>query len=179
MAEPLTRVDSAVQGLAGSPTEKVPATKPITRVDSAVQGLSESPPKGKAHRRASSSVTGILSIKEVWESRTRLQVAPETQKTGWKINTSPSTVEEKEILQKSLVTPMLKSIDLVTKSGMVTTARNKFKKENGVTIKDALDAIHKMNKKRVSGISCHNVLSNYASIRRTSIISQCQHGLYG
>ncbi|KAI1473150.1 uncharacterized protein F4812DRAFT_454966 [Daldinia caldariorum] len=149
MAEPLTRVDSAVQGLPESPTEKLDITKPLTRVDSAVQGLSESPPKAKAsHRRASSSITGLLGIKEAWESRTKLQVAPETQKTGWKINTSPSTVEDKEILQKSLVTPIVKSIDLVTRSGLVMTARNKFKKENGVTIKDALDAIHKINKKR-------------------------------
>lgn len=55
-------------------------------------------------------------------------------------------VEEKDILKKPLVTPMVRAIDLVTDLGSVITARNR----QGVTIKDALDAIHKANKKRVS-----------------------------
>ncbi|KAI0382351.1 hypothetical protein F5Y04DRAFT_53464 [Hypomontagnella monticulosa] len=120
--------------------------EPLTRVDSAVQGLENtSPTKEKvSHRRASSSAAGVSSMKDMWETRTKLQVAPETQKTGWKINTSPSTVEEKDILKKPLVTPMVRSIDLVTELGSVITARNR----HGVTIKDALDAIHKSNKKR-------------------------------
>lgn len=41
---------------------------------------------------------------------------------------------------------MVRAIDLVTDLGSVITARNR----QGVTIKDALDAIHKANKKRVS-----------------------------
>ncbi|KAI2615811.1 hypothetical protein GGS26DRAFT_579021 [Hypomontagnella submonticulosa] len=122
MAEPLTRVDSAVQGLEGT-----------------------SPTKEKAsHRRQSSSAAGVSSMKDMWETRTKLQVAPETQKTGWKINTSPSTVEEKDILKKPLVTPMVRSINLITSTNIVLTARNR----HGVTIKDALDAIHKNYKKR-------------------------------
>ncbi|KAI6088538.1 hypothetical protein F4821DRAFT_233202 [Hypoxylon rubiginosum] len=120
-------------------------TEPLTRVDSAVQGLSSSPPKEKiSHRRTSSSVAGVSSMKEMWDSRTMLHVAPETQRTGWKINTSSSMVEEKDILKKPLVTPMVRAIDLVTDLGSVITARNR----QGVTIKDALDAIHKANKKR-------------------------------
>ncbi|KAI1451680.1 hypothetical protein F4805DRAFT_82609 [Annulohypoxylon moriforme] len=125
MAEPLTRVDSAVQGLEStSPT---------------------SPTKEKvSHRRTSSSAAGVSSMKDMWETRTKLQIAPETQRTGWKINTSSHAVEEKDILKKPLVMPMVRAVDLVTDLGSVITARNR----QGVTIKDALDAIHKANKKR-------------------------------
>ncbi|KAK1838606.1 hypothetical protein CCHR01_18772 [Colletotrichum chrysophilum] len=73
-----------------------------------------------------------------------LQIAIETQKTGWKINTSPSTIEEKEILKKHLTEPPVKRIDLHFPLGMEVTARNL----KGVTIKDAMDAIHKAYKKR-------------------------------
>ena len=62
-----------------------------------------------------------------------------------KINTSSSQVEDKEILTKHLTEPPVKRIDLVTSLGMKITARNL----KGVTIKDALEAIHKANKKRV------------------------------
>lgn len=105
-----------------------------------------------------------------------LQIAKETQKTGWyvilhslsplplltssapfpaadtrrtplyrKINTSPSTIDDKEILKKLLTTPPVKKIDLHFPLGLEVTARNL----KGVTIKDALDAIHKQFKKRV------------------------------
>lgn len=47
---------------------------------------------------------------------------------------------------------MVRAIDLVTDLGSVITARNR----QGVTIKDALDAIHKANKKRVSAIHILN-----------------------
>ncbi|KAL7621820.1 hypothetical protein AAE478_007320 [Parahypoxylon ruwenzoriense] len=178
MAEPLTRVDSAVQGLSTSPPkDKVnrvdsgvqdvsespleekfarvesgvhdlsisPPKETITRVDSAVQGLFTSPPKEKvSHRRTSSSAAAVSSMKDMWETRTKLKVAPETQRTGWKINTSSSTVEEKDILKKPLVTPMVRAIELITDLGSVIVARNR----QGVTIKDALDAIYKANKKR-------------------------------
>lgn len=39
---------------------------PLTKVDSAVQGLSSSPPKEK--RRASSSVPGVFNINDLGES---------------------------------------------------------------------------------------------------------------
>ena len=76
---------------------------------------------------------------------TELSIAPETQKTGWKINTSPNSVEDKEILKKLLTTPPIKKIDLHFPLGLEVTARN----TKGVTIKDAMDAIHKAFKKRV------------------------------
>jgi hypothetical protein len=62
-----------------------------------------------------------------------------------KINTSTTTVEDKEHLKKLLTTPPVKKIDLHFPLGLEVTARNM----KGVTIKDALDAIHKAYKKRV------------------------------
>jgi hypothetical protein len=62
-----------------------------------------------------------------------------------KLNSSPSTVEDKEMLKKMLTTPPIKKIDLVFPLGLEVTARNL----RGVTIKDALDAIYKQYKKKV------------------------------
>jgi len=78
------------------------------------------------------------------EKGIELQVAKETQKTGWKINTSPTSIDDKDILKKMLTNPPVKKIDLHFPLGMEVTARNL----KGVTIKDAFDAIHKPNKKR-------------------------------
>jgi hypothetical protein len=61
------------------------------------------------------------------------------------MNTSPSTVDDKEVLKKPLCQPLLKKIDLHFPLGLEVTARNL----KGVTIKDALDAIHKQYKKKV------------------------------
>ena len=74
-----------------------------------------------------------------------MSLAPETQKTGWKINTSPNSIEDKDILKKPLTSPPVKKIDLHFPLGLEVTARNM----KGVTIKDAMDAIHKAFKKRV------------------------------
>src|SRR6266566_5242262 len=63
-----------------------------------------------------------------------------------KINTSPSSIDDKDILKKLLTKPAVKKIDLHFPLGLEVTARNL----KGVTIKDALDAIHKPYKKRVS-----------------------------
>ena len=62
-----------------------------------------------------------------------------------KLNTSPGSLEEKEVLKKHLTTPPVKKIDLHFPLGLEVTARNL----KGVTIKDALDAIHKQFKKKV------------------------------
>ncbi|EJT68538.1 hypothetical protein GGTG_13884 [Gaeumannomyces tritici R3-111a-1] len=121
-------------------------TEPLSKVDSAVQGLSSSPPKAvKGNRRQSSvAASGVFNIKDLEEEGTEITIAKETQKTGWKINTSPSTVEDKELLKKLLTTPPIKKIDLHFPLGLEVTARNL----KGVTIKDALDAIYKSYKKR-------------------------------
>lgn len=62
-----------------------------------------------------------------------------------RLNTSPATLDEKEALKKFLTEPPVKKIDLHFPLGLEVTARNL----KGVTIKDALDAIHKQFKKKV------------------------------
>lgn len=61
------------------------------------------------------------------------------------MNTSPTTVDDKDALKKLLCDPPIKKIDLVFPLGSEVTARNL----KGVTIKDALDAIYKQYKKKV------------------------------
>lgn len=63
-----------------------------------------------------------------------------------KLNTSPATLDDKEALKKMLTNPPVKKIDLHFPLGLEVTARNM----KGVTIKDALDAIHKQFKKKVT-----------------------------
>lgn len=54
-------------------------------------------------------------------------------------------VDDPTVLKKMLTTPPVKRIDLHFPLGLEVTARNL----KGVTIKDALDAIHKQFKKKV------------------------------
>ncbi|KAK4133662.1 hypothetical protein BT67DRAFT_450085 [Trichocladium antarcticum] len=119
-------------------------SEPLTKVDSAVQGIDIPSPKATKHRRTSSSAHGVMNVKDLEEQGIELQIAKETQMTGWKINTSPATIDEKDMLKKLLTTPPVKKIDLHFPLGLEVTARNL----KGVTIKDALDAIHKQFKKR-------------------------------
>lgn len=63
-----------------------------------------------------------------------------------KLNKNPNTIEDKDVLKKLLVTPPIKKIDLHFPLGLNVTARNL----KGVTIKDAVDAIYKQFKKKVS-----------------------------
>jgi len=120
----------------------------LSKVDSAVQGLSSSPPKEKTERetkrRASSSVAGVYNILDLEEDKIELKIAKETQKLNWKINKSPTTVEDKEYLKKMLTEPPVKKIDLHFPLGLEVVARNL----KGVTIKDALDAIYKQFRKK-------------------------------
>jgi len=122
-------------------------TSDLTKVDSAIGGVSGSPPKEgskETKRRTTSSAPGVFNILDLEKEGTKISVAPETQKTGWKLNTSTSTVEDPAILKKLLTTPPVKKIDLHFPLGLEVTARNL----KGVTIKDALDAIHKQFKKK-------------------------------
>jgi len=120
-------------------------SEPLKKVDSAVQGLSSSPPKEKGHRKTGSmSNPDVKNINDLEAEGIELQLAKETQITGWKINTSPATVEDKDILKKFLTNPPVKKVDLHFPLGLEVTARNM----KGVTIKDALDVIHKAFKKR-------------------------------
>ncbi|EAW22965.1 uncharacterized protein NFIA_016610 [Aspergillus fischeri NRRL 181] len=124
----------------------------LTKVDSAVAGLSISPKDEKApdkaekktHKRTTSQSEGVWNIKDLEAQKIELSLPIETQKTGWKLNTSPSTIEDKDVLKMYLVTPPVKKIDLVWPLGLSVTARNL----KGVTVKDALDAIYKQFKKK-------------------------------
>ncbi|KAL4930049.1 uncharacterized protein BDV17DRAFT_290037 [Aspergillus undulatus] len=124
----------------------------LTKVDSAVAGLTISPKDEKApdkadkkaHKRNSSQAEGVYNIKELEEKGIEITLPIETQKTGWKLNTSPSTIEDKDILKLQLINPPVKKIDLHFPLGLEVTARNM----KGVTIKDALDAIYKQFKKK-------------------------------
>ena len=70
-----------------------------------------------------------------------------------RLNTSPATLDDKEVLKKHLTEPPVKKIDLHFPLGLEVTARNL----KGVTIKDALDAIHKQFKKKVCLCSAFSV----------------------
>ncbi|OAP54403.1 hypothetical protein AYL99_11504 [Fonsecaea erecta] len=121
-------------------------TSDLTKVDSAI-AVDDGAPKDAAKetkRRTTSSAPGVMNINDLEKEGTKISVAAETQKTGWKINTSPSSVEDPSILKKLLTTPPVKKIDLHFPLGLEVTARNL----KGVTIKDALDAIHKQFKKK-------------------------------
>jgi len=85
-----------------------------------------------------------MNVNDLERDGVELEIAIETQKTGWKINTSPSTIEDPAMLKVHLTKPPVKRIDLHFPLGMEVTARNL----KGVTVKDALDAIHKPYKKK-------------------------------
>lgn len=61
--------------------------EPLTKVDSAVQGLeATSPPKEShihKHRRASSTANGVMNVNDLEAQGIDLQIAKETQMLGW------------------------------------------------------------------------------------------------
>ncbi|KAF2212172.1 hypothetical protein CERZMDRAFT_41457 [Cercospora zeae-maydis SCOH1-5] len=119
--------------------------EPLSKIDSAVDDAPASPGESKVkHRRTSSTVSGVFNINDLEKEGVELKIAPETQRLGWKLNTSPATIDDKDVLKKLLCNPPIKKIDLHFPLGLEVTARN----SKGVTIKDALDAIHKQFKKK-------------------------------
>ncbi|KAJ9324942.1 hypothetical protein DTO027B5_3377 [Paecilomyces variotii] len=138
----------------------------LTRIDSAVAGLSISPPDEKhldkkpikkTHRRTSSTAEGVRNINDLEKEGIELEIPIETQKLGWRLNTSPSKLEDQDVLKKFLVTPPVKKIDLVWPLGLHVTARNM----KGVTIRDALDAIYKQFKKKADDELENPVLAGF------------------
>ncbi|KAF1927980.1 uncharacterized protein M421DRAFT_421183 [Didymella exigua CBS 183.55] len=111
----------------------------LSKVDSANQQ-----PEVKAKRRPSSMAADCYDILDLQKEGKTISIAPETQKLGWKLNKSPSTVDDPAFLALPLCTPKVKKITLHFPLGLEVSARNM----KGVTIKDALDAIHKQFKKR-------------------------------
>ncbi|KAI9839827.1 MAG: hypothetical protein M1819_000017 [Sarea resinae] len=134
------------------------SAEPLSKVDSAVSGVGTSPPSDKkhghghghphahphGHRRASSSAEGVYNVNDLEKEGIDLKVAKETQTLNWKLNTPVSHVDEPEALKKHLTEPPVKKIDLHFPLGLEVTARNM----KGVTIKDALEAIHKQYRKK-------------------------------
>jgi len=87
----------------------------------------------------------VHSIADLEKEGTEIKINPETLGLNWKINTSPGTIDGVD-LKKPLCTPLVKKIDLQFPTGIEVTARNL----KGVTIRDALDAIHKPLKKKAA-----------------------------
>ncbi|KAJ5935882.1 hypothetical protein N7454_005180 [Penicillium verhagenii] len=113
MSVPLTKVDSAVAGLSLDEKPQAPTETEVK--------------KDKKSRRLSHQAEDVWNIKDLEEQKIEITLPIETQKTGWRLNTSPNT-----------------KIDLHFPLGLEVTARNL----KGVTIKDALEAIHKQYKKK-------------------------------
>jgi len=114
----------------------------LSKVDSLVEdGPKKEEPK---KRRGSSLHADVFNMTDLEKEKKEIKIAPETQKLNWKLNTSPATLEDKDVLKKPLCLPLVRKIDLHFPLGLEVTARNL----RGVTIKDALDAIYKQFKKK-------------------------------
>ncbi|EZF41192.1 hypothetical protein H112_04922 [Trichophyton rubrum D6] len=131
----------------------------LTKVDSAVAGL-PSPAEKKTAKKDTTKKNAnpdVMNIKDLEEKGIELQIAIETQKLNWKLNTSPASLEDKDALKKFLTTPPVKKIDLHFPLGLEVTARNL----KGVTIKDALDAIYKQFKKKADDELDNPILAGF------------------
>jgi hypothetical protein len=122
-------------------------TEPLQKVDSAVQGL-DSPVEKKElskRRQSSAAAPGVSKIQELEAQQKEVELPIATQQTGWMVNTSPSAdhVEDPAVLDEFLTIPPVKRIDLWFELGDVSVSASNFR---GVTIKDALKAIHKRYK---------------------------------
>ncbi|KAF3492082.1 uncharacterized protein GIQ15_01599 [Arthroderma uncinatum] len=129
----------------------------LTKVDSAIAGLPSPAEAKKASKKVSSSSPDVMNIKDLEGLGIELQIAPETQKLNWKLNTSPSSLEDKDVLKKFLTTPPVKKIDLNFPLGLAVTARNL----KGVTIKDSLDAIYKQFRKKADDELDNPILAGF------------------
>jgi hypothetical protein len=122
-------------------------TEPLTKIDSAVQGLDSPVDKKDAAKRRQSSAAapGVSKIQELEANKTPVKLPIATQQTGWMVNTSPvpDHVEDPAVLDEFLTEPPVKRIDLWFELGDATISASNFK---GVTIKDAMKAIHKRYK---------------------------------
>lgn len=176
MSVPLTKVDSAIAGLSIDDKAPKPSEKEVKKTHKRTPsksgevwnindlGKSPSPPSihPSFHHRSSSlfiqrskrsSCHSQLRHKRLGGKSLacRVHIIYHLTPPARKLNTSPNTVEDRDILKLHLVNPPVKKIDLHFPLGLEVTARNL----KGVTIKDALDAIHKQFKKKVSGLADH------------------------
>ncbi|KAF2645862.1 hypothetical protein P280DRAFT_486931 [Massarina eburnea CBS 473.64] len=114
----------------------------LSKVDSLTEETTKDMKPAK--RRGSSLHADVYNMADLEKEKKEIKIAPETQKLNWKLNKSPATLEEKEMLKKPLCLPLVRKVDLHFPLGLEVTARNL----KGVTIKDALDAIYKQFKKK-------------------------------
>lgn len=148
MSVPLTKVDSAIAGLSlEEKHDKPPAeidAKPKKEKPSKRGSISSDKRSSVSSEKRGSVAEGVWNIKDLEKEKIEITLPIETQKTGWRLNKSPNTIEDKDILALKLIDPPVKKIDLHFPLGLEVTARN----SKGVTIKDALDAIYKQFKKK-------------------------------
>jgi hypothetical protein len=140
MAEPLSKIDSAVAGLSISETKDTKGKK--AKDNNKAKDVKD---LGKGPAKKEKVSAEVFNINDLEKDGVELKIAPETQKLNWKLNTSPASLDDKDTLKKPLTNPLVKKIDLRFPLGLEVTARNL----KGVTIKDALDAIYKQFKKKV------------------------------
>lgn len=122
------------------------AANELTKVDSAVDGVAEpSASKKPAHRRKSSSDSNAVDIKTI--DKSTIVFSDEVGGLNWKINTATTSVADRDALKKMLTNPPVKSIEFCMPLTS-DTAGIEFKvvKPKGVTIKDALDKLSKKYK---------------------------------
>jgi len=86
----------------------------------------------------------VFTMADLEKEGKDITINNEANSLGWKLNTSPGTIDAGFDLKAPLTTPLIKKIDVVFPTGIEVTARNM----KGVTIRDALDAIHKPLKKK-------------------------------
>ncbi|KAH0536180.1 hypothetical protein FGG08_006919 [Glutinoglossum americanum] len=139
-------------------------SKADTAVSSAPKGGSAKDKDASKHKRTGSSTTGVYNINDLEKEGKELQIAKETQKLNWKLNTSPASLDDKDALKKFLTNPPVKKIDLHFPLGLEVTARNL----KGVTIKDALDAIYKQYKKKADDELDNPILAGFEWDKETS-----------
>ncbi|RPB23304.1 hypothetical protein L211DRAFT_809514 [Terfezia boudieri ATCC MYA-4762] len=101
-------------------------------------------PATKHKRTTSTAIAGVYTASELEAEQKSLEIAKDIQKLNWKINTSPTTLQEPDILKKMATTPPMSKLELKFPMGLTVTARNK----KGITIKDCLDVIWKQFRKK-------------------------------
>jgi len=111
----------------------------------------------KHKRTASSVVAGIYTAAEIESEGKSLEISKDVQRLNWKINTSPATLQEPDILKKMVTTPPMSKLELKFPTGLTVTTRNK----KGVTVKDCLDAIWKQYRKKADDELDLPILSNF------------------
>jgi len=109
-------------------------------------------PKGKGHRRGSSSVTDVYKpaeLKELLGEEGELKLAKEVGRLNWKMNTHPSHLDDwKQLKQVPISSPKVKLLDIYFPMGLHVTARAGASSALGVSVYDVLAAIHKQFKKK-------------------------------